>query len=66
MSAEKAKNLLDGMVENGAIGIMERGGIDYYHFMPLLTGIAEWHGSKSTPKFWADFNEYLTQGYEKA
>ncbi len=66
MSAEQAKSLLDGMVGNGSIGIMERGGVDYYHFMPLLIGIVEWHGSKSTPQFWADFNEYLTQGYGKA
>ncbi len=64
-SIETAKRLLDGMVDNGSIGIMERGGIEYYHFMPLLIGIVEWHGSKSTPQFWADFNEYLVQGYGK-
>jgi Na+-translocating ferredoxin:NAD+ oxidoreductase RNF subunit RnfB len=66
MSAEKATSLLDGMVENGSIGIVERGGVHYYHFMPLLIGIAEWHGSRSTPQFWADFNDYLIQGYGKA
>jgi electron transport complex protein RnfB len=65
MPFEKAKSLLDGMVDNGSIGTMERGGIEYFYFMPLLIGIAEWHGSKSTPQFWADFNEYLTQGYGK-
>ena len=65
ISIETAKRLLDGMVDNGSIGIMERGGIEYYHFMPLLIGMVEWHGSKSTPQFWADFNEYLIQGYGK-
>ena len=63
MSIEKVKSLLDGMIDNGSIGIMERDGTEYYHFMPLLIGIVEWHGSKSTPQFWADFYKYLTQGY---
>ena len=66
MSLEKAKSLLNDMVDNGSIGIMEKNGTKYYHFMPLLIGIVEWHGSKSTPQFWADFHEYLTQGYGKA
>jgi electron transport complex protein RnfB len=66
MSVEKVKSLLDGMVENGSIAIMERNGTEYYHFMPLLIGIVEWHGRKSTPQFWADFNAYLTQGYGRA
>jgi Pyruvate/2-oxoacid:ferredoxin oxidoreductase delta subunit len=54
------------MVDNGSIGIMERSGMEYYYFMPLLIGIVEWHGTKSTPQFWADFQEYLTQGYGQA
>jgi electron transport complex protein RnfB len=66
MSVEKAKSLLDGMVDNGSIGVMERDGTEHYYFMPLLIGIVEWHGSKSTPQFWADFQEYLKQGYGRA
>jgi NAD-dependent dihydropyrimidine dehydrogenase PreA subunit len=66
MSVEKVKSLLDGMVDNGSIGIMERDGTEYYYFMPLLIGIVEWHGTKSTPQFWADFQEYITQGYGRA
>jgi len=66
MSVEEVKSLLDDMVDNGSIGIMEREGVAYYHFMPLLIGIVEWHGSKSTPRFWADFSEYLSQGYGQA
>jgi ferredoxin len=58
--------LLDDMVDNGSIGIMERDGVEYYHFMPLLIGIVEWYGSKSTPQFWTDFSEYLSQGYGQA
>ena len=51
ISVEEAKRLLDGMVDTGSIGVMERGGIEYYHFMPLLLGIMEWqwHGSKPIP-----------------
>jgi electron transport complex protein RnfB len=63
MSIEKVKSLLDGMIDNGSIGIMEKNGTERYHLMPLLIGIVEWHGSKSTPQFWADFHKYLTQGY---
>src|SRR4030043_1141478 len=66
VSIDEVKALLDGMVDNGSIGIMERDGIEYYHFMPLLIGIVEWHGSKSSPRFWVDFNRYLTEGYGMA
>ncbi|UCD09241.1 MAG: 4Fe-4S dicluster domain-containing protein [Dehalococcoidales bacterium] len=66
MSVEEVKSLLDDMVDNGSIGIMEREGVEYYHFMPLLIGIVEWHGSKATPQFWVDFSEYLTEGFGEA
>ena len=66
ISPAKVKNLLEGMVSNGAIGIKERNGTEYYFTMPLLVGMLEWHGSKATPQFMADFGEYMGSGYLKA
>ena len=60
ISLEKVKTILDELTSNGAIAEQERNGIDYYYTMPLLIGIAEWHGSKATPQFWADFGEYMS------
>ena len=66
MSVEEVKSLLDDMVDNGSIGITEKGGIEHYYTMPLLIGIAELHSSKATPQFLADFAAYMTEGYGKA
>lgn len=66
ISLEKIKRLLRKMVINGAIGIVEGDESSKYYLMPLLIGVVEWHGGRSTPQFWADFNEYLTEGYGRA
>jgi NAD-dependent dihydropyrimidine dehydrogenase PreA subunit len=66
MSLEKVKTILNELASNGSIGEQERNGIDYYYTMPLLIGIAEWHGSKATPQFWADFGEYMSSAYGKS
>jgi Na+-translocating ferredoxin:NAD+ oxidoreductase subunit B len=62
----RAKGLLDGMVGNGAIGVTERDGVDFYHTMPLLIGIVEWHGSKATSQWGANLGEYISGAYGKA
>jgi hypothetical protein len=51
LSIESVRGLLDGMVGNGAIGVTERDGVAFYHTMPLLIGIVEWHGSRATPQW---------------
>ena len=66
MSLEKVENILDELANNGAIAEQERNGIDYYYTMPLLIGVVEWHGSKATPQFWADFTEYMGSAYVKS
>ncbi len=66
LSLQKVKSLLDGMVGNGAIGVMEKNGTDYYHTMPLLIGIVEWHGSKATPQWGPNLAEYMTGEFGKA
>ena len=66
MSLEKVKNLLDELADNGAIAEQERNGIDHYYTIPLLIGVAELHGSKATPQFWADFSEYMSSAYGKS
>ncbi len=66
ISLEKVKTLLDELAGNGAIAEKERDGIEYYYTMPLLIGIVEWHGSKATPQFRADFSEYMGSGYVKS
>lgn len=66
MSLEKVKVTLNELASNGSIGEQEENGIEFYYTMPLLIGIAEWHGSKATPQFWADFSEYMGSAYVKA
>jgi electron transport complex protein RnfB len=66
MSLKKVTSLLKEMAANGAIGDMERNGIEYYFTIPLLIGIAEMHGHNATPQFWADFSEYMYSGFGKA
>lgn len=66
MSLDKIKNILDELAANGSIGEKDKNGIGYYFIMPLLIGIVEWHGSKATPQFWADFGEYINSNYGKA
>jgi Na+-translocating ferredoxin:NAD+ oxidoreductase subunit B len=63
LSSEKVKTMLEGMVDNGAIGIMEIKGIEHYYTMPLLVGIVEWHDSRATPNFGADLGEYMRSGF---
>jgi Na+-translocating ferredoxin:NAD+ oxidoreductase subunit B len=63
---EKVKSMLGEMVNNGAIGIMERKGIEYYFTMPLLVGMLEWHGHKATPQFAKDFGEYVNGEFGRA
>ena len=66
LTLRKVKSLLDGMVGNGAIGVMEKNGTDYYYTMPLLIGIVEWHGSKATPQWGTNLGEYITGEFGKA
>jgi electron transport complex protein RnfB len=66
MSLEKVEISLNELATNGSIGELEKNGIEYYYTMPLLIGIAEWHGSKATPQFWTDFGEYIRSAYGKA
>jgi electron transport complex protein RnfB len=66
VSLDKVKGLLEGMASNGAIGIIERNGTEYYFTMPLLVGIVEWHGHKATPQFSANLGEYMSSGFAKA
>lgn len=66
VSLKKVKSMLKEMVSNGAVGIMERKGTEYYFTMPLLVGMVEWHGNKATPQFIADFREYMSSGFAKA
>ncbi len=66
ISIQKLKRSLRRMVINGAIGVVEGGETSKYYLMPLLIGVVEWHGSRSTPQFWVDFNEYLAEGYGQA
>jgi Na+-translocating ferredoxin:NAD+ oxidoreductase subunit B len=65
MPLEKVQNILIELASNGSIGEKEKNGIGYYYIMPLLIGIVEWHGSKATPQFWADFREYINSDYGK-
>ena len=66
ISQEEVEGMLKAMVDNGAIGEMERNGIDYYYTIPLLVGIAELHSSKASPQFRADLGEYFSKGFLKA
>lgn len=66
ISLEKVEKNLNELASNGSIGELARKGIEYYYAMPLLVGILEWHGSKATPQFWADWREYFTSAYGKA
>ena len=66
LSQEKVESMLKEMVSNGTIGDTERNGIAHYFTIPLLVGIAELHGSKATPQFWADFGEYTAGEFGKA
>ncbi len=65
-SLKKVKSLLEAMESNGAIGVMERNGTEYYFTMPLLVGIIEWHENKATPQFGANLGEYMASGFAKA
>ncbi len=66
LSPERVERLLRRMVINGAIGVVEKDDDNRYYLMPLLIGVVEWHGGRSTPQFWVDFNKYLEEGYGKA
>jgi ferredoxin len=66
ISVEKVKSMLQELASFGSIAELERNGTDYYFTMPLLVGIAEWHGAHGTLQFWADFSEYLGSGYGRA
>ena len=66
LSPERVERLLRRTVINGAIGVVEKDDDKCYYLMPLLIGVVEWHGSRSTPQFWVDFNKYLEEGYGKA
>jgi electron transport complex protein RnfB len=66
LTLEKVKGLLEEMEKNGAILSTEKNGIEHYFTIPLLVGVVEMHAYKATPKFWADFNEYMVGGYAKA
>ena len=66
LSITQVKRFLRRMTINGAIGVVENEETPGYYLMPLLIGIVEWHGSKSTSQFWTDFSEYLSQGYGQA
>jgi len=66
ISLEKVKSMLQELAGKGSIAEMERNGTELYYTMPLLVGIAEWHGAHATPQFWADFSEYLGSGYGRA
>lgn len=66
MTLKKVEGLLEEMLSNGAIGSTERKGAEYYFTIPLLIGIAELHGHRGTPQFWADFGEYMDSGFGKA
>ncbi len=66
ISLAEVKSLLAAMDDNGAIGSKETNGVEYYFTIPLLIGIAELHGSKSTPQYSADFAEYMRGEFGKA
>jgi electron transport complex protein RnfB len=66
MSLEKVKSLLEEMEKNGAILSTEKNGTEHYFTIPFLVGVVEMHAYKATPKFWADFNEYMFGGFGKS
>jgi Na+-translocating ferredoxin:NAD+ oxidoreductase subunit B len=59
LSLEKVQSMLEAMVDNGAISSRERNGTVQYFTIPLLIGIVELHGHKTTPQFGRDFGEYM-------
>ena len=66
VSLEKVKNMLDTMENTGAIGALERNGIEHYFTMPLIVGMLEWHQNNLTPQFMADFSEYSNSEFGRA
>jgi len=66
LTLKKVKGMLEEMEKTGAILSTEKNGIEHYFTIPLLVGIAEMHGHKATPKFWADFTEYMAGGFAKS
>jgi electron transport complex protein RnfB len=66
VTLEKVKVILSELANNGSIGETIRDGVEYYYTMPLLIGVVEWHASKATSQFWADFGEYTGSAYGKA
>ncbi len=64
-SFEEVKGMLEAMVGNGAIRSIEKQGTEYYFTMPLLIGIAEFHGNRATPQFNDDFGQYMAGEFGK-
>jgi electron transport complex protein RnfB len=60
MSFNDMEKMLDGMMQNGAIGYMERGGTRYFFNVPLIIGMYERQVNRLTPEFLADFDEYTS------
>jgi electron transport complex protein RnfB len=60
MSISDVENMLDRMMENGAIGHVEREGIQYFYTMPFIVGMFEYQLYKLTPEFLADVEKFTT------
>lgn len=60
MSFNDMERMLNGMMQNGVIGYMEREGTRYFFNLPLLIGMYERQLNRLTPEFLADFDEYAS------
>ena len=65
VTLEEVEGMLDVMVGKGAIGIMEKDGVNYYYTMPLLVGMVEWHGNP-TPQYFTYLGEYMSGEFGRA
>jgi NAD-dependent dihydropyrimidine dehydrogenase PreA subunit len=66
LTLKKVASMLEEMEKNGAILSTLKNGTEHYFMIPLLVGVVEMHAYKATPKFWADFNEYMGSGFAKS
>ena len=56
--AEQSARLLDSMLQKGAIGWKEQGGIGHWFLLPLVIGMYEGQDGELTADFLADVDAY--------